>query len=243
VTAIFDLASAYSTKQDQLRAEFASASVVSHPDDRGDISEEAWRHVLEALLPRRYRVSKATVVDSRGGRSDAIDVVVHDKHFSPLVFEQNSVLYVPAESVYAVFECKQTLDKDYLDYAADKAASVRRLYRTSAPIVHAGGRIDTPKTPPPILAGVLTTRSEWNPPLGDPFRTHLPRTDDGRVDLGCVVDAGAWEIPRDDGCDLRVSAADKSLVFFVLRLLARLQAMGTVPAMDYDEWSSCLWSE
>jgi hypothetical protein len=128
----FDLEKAFAIKQTQLLADLGAAEAVRHPSDKGDISEGSWRNMLTKLLPRRYGVSMATVVDCLGGKSDAIDVVIHDRHFSPLVFWQDDVMYVPAESVYAVFECKPALNKDLLLYGSGKADSVRKLHRTSA---------------------------------------------------------------------------------------------------------------
>ena len=40
---------------------------------------------------------------------------------------------MPAESVYAVFECKPALNKDLLLYGSGKADSVRKLHRTGPP--------------------------------------------------------------------------------------------------------------
>ena len=90
-------------------------------------------------LPIRYRTEKSFVVDSKGRLSDQIDAVIFDGQYSPLVLNHAGLLYVPAESVYAVFEVKQTLSKAHVEYAGDKARSVRRLERTSVPIHHAGG--------------------------------------------------------------------------------------------------------
>jgi hypothetical protein len=236
----FDIAEAFAVKQQQLQGELGAAKITRHPDDKGDIGEDAWRNLLSHLLPKRYGVSKATVVDANGGQSHAIDIVIHDRHFSPLVFQQHDVLYVPAESVYAAFEVKPELNKEYLVYAADKAASVRSLHRTSAIVVHAGGTIMKPKDPPPMLAGLLTARPGWMPAFGEPFVEHLTVEGDGRLDLGCVASSGAWEVPLDREQATATVGADKSLVFFVMRLLARLQAMGTIPAMDYGAWGAAL---
>jgi hypothetical protein len=236
----FDLHEAFLIKQQQLQNDLRSTNVVSHPTDKGDIGEDSWRDLLTDLLPKRYGVSKATVVDAAGGMSEAIDIVIHDKHFSPLVFKQHGVTYVPAESVYAVFEVKPELNKTYVEYAAKKASSVRVLHRTSATIVHAGGTIQKPKPPPAILAGLLTARAGWTPALGEPFAACLPGDADGRLDLGCVASSGAWEVPLDSDLPTVTVGEDRSLVFFVMRLLARLQSMGTIPAMDFDAWGSAL---
>src|SRR3546814_17119907 len=71
------------------------------------------------------------VVDSRGVFSQQIAVIIHDRQYSPFVFTFKGTDVVPAESVYAVFEAKQELTADYIRYAGEKAAYVRRLHRTS----------------------------------------------------------------------------------------------------------------
>lgn len=138
----------------------------------GDVGEVNWeaaldgRHGREGFLPGRYAVSGAFVIDADGNRSEQIDLVIHDAHFCPLLFEDSGHRYIPAESVYAVFEVKADLSREHVLYTAEKASSVRRLRRTSVPIVHAGGTF-SPRAPFQILAGILTTRSGWKPPLGE----------------------------------------------------------------------------
>lgn len=48
-----------------------------------------------------------------------------------VVLSFRGALYVPAESVDAVFEVKQSMDADQVNYASDKVASVRTLHRTN----------------------------------------------------------------------------------------------------------------
>jgi hypothetical protein len=87
-------------------------SALGHPTEKGDASESVWIDVLNAHLPRRYEARKAHVVDSRGAFSEQIDVVIHDRQYSPLVFRLKESFIVPVESVYAVFEAKQDLTGD-----------------------------------------------------------------------------------------------------------------------------------
>jgi hypothetical protein len=47
-------------------------------------------------------VAQAFVVDSRGHQSEQIDLVIHDRHFSPLLFEVGGACYIPAESFYGL---------------------------------------------------------------------------------------------------------------------------------------------
>jgi hypothetical protein len=117
-----------------------------HPDAKGDVGEVNWHAVLDGrhdrggFLPGRYAVSSAFVLDADGETSDQIDLVIHDAHFCPLLFEHAGHRYVPSESVYAVVEVKPELNRDYVLYAAKKTASVRAIRRTSVPIIHPAAR-------------------------------------------------------------------------------------------------------
>lgn len=232
-------------KQEILRSHLAASSAHWHPGAKGDVGEVNWdaaldgRHDREGFLPGRYAVSSAYVIDADGNRSDQIDLVIHDAHFCPLLFEQAGHRYIPAESVYAVFEVKPELTRQYILYAAEKAASVRSLRRTSVPIVHAGGTFK-PRKPFEILGGILATRSGWSPPFGRAFEKALQECDPaGRLDIGAVAEHGAFEVLYDDGKPPTVTTSEPEtgLMFFLTRLYTRLQQLGTVGAVDLSAYS------
>lgn len=151
---------------------------------------------------------------------------------------------VPAESVYAVFEIKQDLDKGNIEYAPGKIECVRKLRRMSASIVHAGGTISTPKKPFKIIGGILTTESCWNPPLGDSFESLIMSLKDHQViNLGCSLTGGSFRILNKHGeATIQKSKDDEVLIFFFLNLLIELQNRGTAPAMDILEYAKALES-
>ena len=218
-----------------------SRKAIRHPGPKGAATEEGWRQMLGNYLPWRYCVSKAFVIDSNGALSHETDLVIHDRQYSPLLFKHQGALYVPAESVYAAFEIKQVLNKRNLRYAIDKAASVRRLERTSAPFRHAEGT--SVKQPSEILAGLLCLKSERAAPLDTSLRAHLeaaPR--EGRLDLVCALRNATLDITYDPTgrATFQTSADDTALIFFFLRLLARLREMATVPAMDLEKYGRVL---
>ena len=122
--------------------------VITHPGTKGDASELKWIEMLNNYLPQRYKVDKAFVLDSEGARSEQIDVVVYDRQYSPFLFHEGGAIYIPSESVYAVFEVKQSLNKDAIEYAGGKVESVRKLKRTSVKIPHAGGTFSPNTTTP-----------------------------------------------------------------------------------------------
>lgn len=242
----FDLTDAFFKRQEKLSSDLGVGDIAKHPVTRGDDTELNWLHMLEEFLPRRYGVSQAFVVDTEGRRSEQIDVVIHDRHFSPLLFEVGGACFIPAESVYAAFEVKQHVDKVHMEYAADKIATVRSLRRTTAPVPHAGGMYD-PIAPRRIIGGILARRSNWSPPFGDPFESCL-RDLDARepngplwgLDIGCAVTHGGFSVEREVDThsivDIDHSEPSVALIYFVMRLLKHLQAIGSAPAIDYDAY-------
>lgn len=213
-------------------------AAVKHPGARGEASEEDWLRVLTDHLPRRYQADRAFVIDSRGACSEQIDIVIYDRQYSPFLYNQANQRYVPAESVYGVFEVKQELSREHVLYAGQKAASVRRLHRTSAAVPHVQG-VARPRPLARIVAGIVTYQSSWTPPFGEPFRSALAElTADNQLDVGCALLHGAFEAHYEDARNvtLRLAEGPRSLVQFLMRLLRQLQALGTAPAIDYEAY-------
>lgn len=229
----------FSALQNEMIAKAMTSKAVDHPLDKGDYSEINWIDWFNKYLPDRYKAAKATIIDSRGQISDKIDLVLYDSQYSYLAFNNDGILYLPAESVYAIFEVKQCINKENMEYAGEKAESVRKLYRTSAEIPYAGGTYP-PKKLHRILAGLLTTSSDWSGVFGKPFKKCLQSyTLEQQIDCGCVLKSGSFVYDYQK-CILDYSSEGDSLVFFFLQLLINLQRIGTVPAIDLHEYMKSL---
>lgn len=237
MTSDWSLSLLFTDFHDKIERELGTARNLGHPTEKGDASEQVWNDVLNHYLPRRYECRKGFVVDSKGTFSQQIDVIIHDRQYSPFVFSFKGTDVVPAESVYAIFEAKQDLTADHIRYAREKAASVRRLHRTSLSVE----TIDGPSRPKPlhhILAGILTLGAAWTPPLGVTLLGHLGKEmNDGLLDLGCVANAG-WFTRRDQ--DFEVASVDKAATRFLFELIAQLQAIGTAPMLDVRAYAGMI---
>lgn len=211
---------------------------LGHPGTKGDASENVWISMLETYLPKRYQAAKAHVVDSLGNFSQQIDVVIFDRQYSPFIFTFENETIIPAESVYAVFEAKQTANANLVAYAQKKVASVRQLHRTSLPIPYAKG-VYPAKPLIPILGGLLTFESEWNPALGASFDRALSADiGDGRLDIGCVAAHGHYFYDQAASTFTFVNE-NKPATAFLFKLISQLQFSGTVPMIDveaYGQW-------
>lgn len=237
MTSDWSLSLLFADFHDRIERELGTARNLGHPTEKGDASEQVWNDVLNHYLPRRYECRKGFVVDSKGTFSQQIDVIIHDRQYSPFVFSFKGTDVVPAESVYAIFEAKQHLTADHIRYARHKAASVRRLHRTSL----SAETIDGPSRPKPlhhILAGILTLGAAWTPPLGATLLGHLGQEMSlGVLDLGCVANAG-WFTRR--GQDFEVASVDKAATRFLFELIAQLQAIGTAPMLDVRAYADMI---
>ena len=213
---------------------------LDHPGAKGDASEKVWLELLQTYLPQRYQAATAHVVDSDGVFSQQIDVVVFDRQYSPFIFRYEGQIIIPAESVYAVFEAKQSINAGQVAYAQEKVASVRRLRRTSLPIPYAKGTYPA-KPLIPTLGGILTFESDWSPPLGAALEAALTDgADNGRLDFGCVAAHGHFVRNQTSGT-YEFYQEGKPATAFLFKLISQLQFSGTVPMIDvqaYARWLS-----
>lgn len=231
----------FASLQNELLSKLSVGEVISHPTAKGDDTELNWMEVLKSL-PSRYVVDRGFVVDGEGTLSEQIDAIVYDRYYSPLILQRDSALYVPAESVYAVLEVRQTLSKENIEYAGNKAKSVRELKRTSAPVRQIDGTLRRREQLPPILAGILTSSSDWNPPFGDSFTGALNGlTQTARLDLGIALKHGSFNCTYAENGDLtaKTSGAEVSLISFFINLTKQLQLLGNAPGIDLDTYYKC----
>lgn len=221
-------------------------SAFVHSGTKGDDTELNWIEWFRAYLPKRYKVDKAIIIDSMGQQSEQIDLVIYDAQYSYMVFKHGDGVLIPAESVYAVFEVKQNLNKERIEYAGGKAKSVRQLTRTSAPIKHAGGEYP-PKVLHEIVAGILTTRCDWVNPIEKNVVKYLnERAKEERLDFVCSIQDNTFVVENtvfvneyDESIrpTIRYCKKEQSLVYLLLNLLKRLQDIGTVPAIDFEKYA------
>jgi hypothetical protein len=227
--------------QNQMVAKLQSARInIPHPGTLGDVGESSWLEIFQKYLPKRYQAESAMVLDCHGNCSQQIDVVIFDRQYSPFLLTLDDAKFIPAESVYGVFEVKQKMES-YIKYAGEKAASVRVLERTSAGIVDRG-LVRQARPHFRIIAGLLCLEAGWTAPFGKPFSDAVGSLNENeQLDCGCCLNGGAFE------CDwstqppgIRTSSSDTALIYFFLRLLAMLQTLGTAPAIDLDAYAKQL---
>lgn len=207
---------------------------LNHPTSKGDNSEESWINFFRSFLPSKYAINKGFVFDSNGNMSEQIDVIIYDSLYTPLIFEtETGEKFITAESVYAVFEVKQELNKGYLEYAHKKIMSVQNLHRSSRPMIVAGKAVKA-RSLTKIIGGILSSNSI----SFDSVKSHLSHYPS--IDLGCIINQYSFlTIKDDDGSilDITQSNEDEVILSFFFIILDELYKIGTVPAVDIRNYA------
>ena len=122
----------------ELVASFTTASAATSPGLVGSARETSTRTKLQHLLPAGIGVGSGCVIDSYGGTSRQIDVVLYEKHLCPVysINDDPASTYYPCEGVIAVGEIKSALASSGLQDAFAKIASVKKLQRHAKRSIH-----------------------------------------------------------------------------------------------------------
>ena len=102
---------------------------IPHPGERGALIERQFRSQLEEVLPAKIGVSQGFVVDSIGGVSRQMDIILYDKLNTPRIFASEGAQMFPVEATYACGEIKTMLNKSRLEDSFEKCLSYKTLCR------------------------------------------------------------------------------------------------------------------
>lgn len=140
--------------------------------------------------------------------------------------------FITAESVYAIFESKPTINKETLEYTNKKIENVISLERTSRGVINAG-KYCNPRGLTKIIGGILAIESAGL----DTIKKHLKIYD--KVDVGCAIKMHSFLVNR-NGSDVSLSHAsgkETVLAFFYI-ILDELYKMGTIAGIDIRKYAN-----
>lgn len=227
-----DINSLMETKQEILRSTLNI--LLAHPVSKGEHCESAWIDFFRSFLPNKYAIDKGFVFDSKGGISEQIDVIIYDALYAPLVFGTDAgEKFITAESVYAVFDSKPTIDKSTLEYTDNKIKSVTSLYRSRRPVI-VGGVVKPVRELTPILGGILAVNSVEE-------KTVISHTKDyDGIDFGCAINKFSFAVRRDKNrkfMSLITSCKEETVISFFYLILDELYKLGTVAGLDIRDYA------
>jgi hypothetical protein len=236
------LKSAFAAEQEVLAVQLKlSSESITHDGVMGEVNEQHFIHTLRKYLPKRYAADNGIVIDSNGATSDQIDIVIYDNLYTPTLLDQHAHRFIPAESVFCVLEVKPTINKKYLEYAANKAKSVRDLERTTIAIKQLDGT-SFKKPLFPIIAGIVATSIGWKDGISSQQFTKTLNTlaNNSILNCGLALSDKAFD---NYSQTLTLSPKENSLIFFIFRLLEQLQSMGNPAAVDWSKYAKVIASK
>lgn len=138
---------------------------MSHPGERGRNNELVLAKFLRGHLPLRYTVSTGKVVAASGGDSRQVDLIIHDREFTPAFVDADAWSLIPVEAVQAVISVRTSITKTGLRDALKSIQSVRNLPRKAAVAIRGNARFRIPEES--VLrprAYVFAFKSGWKDP-------------------------------------------------------------------------------
>ena len=119
------------TVGDDLVNDFAKARKATTSGSVGSAMETSVQSRLSQLLPRGIKVGSGYIVDTFGGTSRQMDIVLYEAGICPVfsINDSPSSTYYPCEGVLAVGEVKSRIGKKELEDCFNKIQSVKCLRR------------------------------------------------------------------------------------------------------------------
>lgn len=214
---------------------------IKHAPSKGQSVETEWSTWLSTHLPRRYGVGRGFVTAADGRQSLEQDIIIFDHQYSPLLFERDRTLFVPAESVYCVIEVKSVLTPAAVRDASSKIQSVRHLPRHPSQPVHEIHQRMPKKERGRIFGYVAAPSSAWAQKRVWPnLRKHLPGNSQAFIDGGCILDRGAFAVGKHSKTEIttiEATPARLSLLGFLGLVFEDLKGLATVPPWDFATYS------
>jgi len=178
------------------------------PGTAGDEGEEGWANLLRHWLPGAYTVkTKGQIMTTQGDVGPQMDVIVLKPSYPKGLLDDARHVYL-ASGVAAAFECKRTLNPEYIRDAVRTAATLsQRLTQASSSPTNSyrpGVRLGTPykELQSEIIFGLLANSHIWQRPDSNPkdniarnivdFSNEISATPRDQIDLVCVANVGTW---------------------------------------------------
>lgn len=103
----------FSTKISTLKADFEGNKSVVHQGIKGGLNESELSDLIREVIPKRYKLTKGIIENSKGEQSNETDILIYDDEILPS-YMKNELAFVPVEAVKYNFEVKSSLNANEL---------------------------------------------------------------------------------------------------------------------------------
>ncbi|MDR8385496.1 MULTISPECIES: DUF6602 domain-containing protein [unclassified Pseudomonas] len=167
---------------------------IKHPGENGRAREQILSGFLRKIIPSKFSVDTGFVIDTVGGISNQIDIVIYRSDYHS-VLEVGNIKHFMIESVVAVIENKASIsDAKTLNQAFNNIKSVKSLDRSSRGrniIVSPRGAYDKNNFQHQVFGAILTERSLSSKSLKNEFISFFEKTPDKNLWPNIYIDVRA----------------------------------------------------
>ncbi|WP_310551504.1 DUF6602 domain-containing protein [Paenibacillus glufosinatiresistens] len=105
----------------------------------GGFREDIWMSMFEQMVPRKFSIARSVfIIDSEGCISHEVDLAIFDEQYTPYIFRNGQMKYIPIEAVSVVIQCKSTGISGVIEWAESIArlkTSFTGISRTATAIL------------------------------------------------------------------------------------------------------------
>ncbi|MDR2871610.1 MAG: hypothetical protein LBV45_03670 [Xanthomonadaceae bacterium] len=81
--------------------------VGGHSLTAGTHREKVWKVLFEQIIPKKFCIEQGVfLIDSQGSVSREIDLVIFDEQYTPYIFKNKNIKFIPIEAALTVVQCK-----------------------------------------------------------------------------------------------------------------------------------------
>ncbi len=114
----------------QMEAELEAVRyAITHAGVKGTINEDVVKKFLRNYLAENLAIESGFLIDSSGGVSKQLDIIIFDKNKTPSFFMATGIRVIPIECAYAVIEVKTNLNGQALLECIENMKSVKSLVK------------------------------------------------------------------------------------------------------------------
>lgn len=169
-------------------------AALQHRGLKGAVNEKAFADAIQGYIPSSIGVCTGEIIDSNGGQSRQVDVLLFDQATTPRIFARDDINVLPIEAVYAAIEVKTHLNKAAIEDAFENMKSIKTLDRTA---YHPNRALtnkmlyDMPSEHWRIQFFIFAYESDnLDTVLEHVERLNATQPIDKRIDMVCVLDKG-----------------------------------------------------
>lgn len=110
----------------ELKSDFNINKKINHQGLKGGFNENELASLIESIIPKKYKITKGLIENSKGQQSNETDIIIYDDEILP-PYIKDDIAFVPVEAVKYNFEVKSKLNATELKTTINKFKNFQKI--------------------------------------------------------------------------------------------------------------------